>query len=165
MTTCRKSSLGDRCFSETRRIKGWILIPDSFSSSCCASPQYWSQGLWYLWEECIYVLLLLLFCFLFVLFFYPQIFTSLRCSIPGHIWARSNQITLTFLFQTSNKKSRNGIKEKGFHTLKMHNHEVKPCKYLHNAVYTHTQCRFIGSKRWDSLGSRREHIYIGLSAR
>lgn len=39
-------SLGGRCFSETGRIKGEILIPDSFSTSCCASPLYCSKGPW-----------------------------------------------------------------------------------------------------------------------
>lgn len=43
-------SLGDHCFSETRRIKGSILIPDSFSSSCCTSPQYRCKALWYPWS-------------------------------------------------------------------------------------------------------------------
>lgn len=39
-------SLGGRCFSETGWIKGEILIPDSFSTSCCASPLYCSKGPW-----------------------------------------------------------------------------------------------------------------------
>lgn len=85
MTTRRKSSLDDRCFSETRRIKGWILIPDSFSGFCCASLQCCSQSLWYPW--CLWmggtIYISLYFGVLILGAVPPRIFTYVHYSTLG----------------------------------------------------------------------------------
>lgn len=89
---------------------------------------------------------------LVLLFWGPPQESSLLFSTVNWVGGLSINI-FSFLFQTLIKKRRIGMKGKGFHTLKINYHEVKPCKYLLNAVYTHIQPDQIDEMLWGAGGT------------